>query len=458
MTDNARYFKETAAKIMKLIRQYPYASLTIGTRAALALYEILQTLTILKARNPVLTAALITLPHRIKNESIMGSEQVIEEIIKSMDSPRSTHGEVPVFTSRSSKTVQMLRELDSLNDVIHAMPYDIDILSPEWFKVTQVSLFKTEAPVLLSLTFNKEKKADFNIFMEILEDLQQKGLIRFKDGSVNLTTAGSLLKYKNIFKYIEKSYPSFFKTDRNPLSSSEDVRKYQRGDAYKSLHIRRTLKKAIKRGKNADQISKAEICVKETSPKKRCMVVLALDHSWSMARSKKLQYTKDAAAGLVFAVKKNNDKISLIAFSDNAVTLSQPTRQYDLLIKQITRLRPENETNVTDVFLKSRRIFSTPAGCSLKHLIIITDGIPTSKIEGITRKELENKILTEVAKMRKMKITISVICIRDELEENDFYLANKIASIGRGSFSLVRTEDLLNQMLVDYSDIKSREV
>ena len=97
------------------------------------------------------------------------------------------------------------------------------------------------------------------------------------------------------------------------------------------------------------------------------------------------------------------------------------------------------------------------ASYSIKHLIIITDGIPTSEIEGITRKELENNIMTEAAKMRKMKITISVICIRDELEENDFSLANKIASIGRGSFSLVRTQDLLNQMLADYSGIKLRE-
>jgi hypothetical protein len=60
--------------------------------------------------------------------------------------------------------------------------------------------------------------------------------------------------------------------------------------------------------------------------------------------------------------------------------------------------------------------------------------------------------------MRKIGITISVVCIRDELEENDTALARKIALLGRGYFRLVSTQELLDQLLQDYSDVKLKEI
>ena len=56
--------------------------------------------------------------------------------------------------------------------------------------------------------------------------------------------------------------------------------------------------------------------------------------------------------------------------------------------------------------------------------------------------------------MRKMGITISVICIRDELEENDSSQARRIASLGRGAFKLVNATELMQKTLEDYSNIK----
>ena len=458
MRADDHYYKETVVKIMKLIRHYPSAHLVIGTRAALAFYDLLKALTILKVRDPLVTAALITLPHRIKNGSIIGNEQIIKEIVNSLDTSSLARQNSPMPHLNSAKTIRILRELDGLQDLVHALPYKVDLLSPYWFKVAQASLFKAEMPVLLSQSLNEEKKADFTIYQEILNGLKRRGLISFKAGSVYLTRTGSSAKYKDIFSYTERIYPEFFKIERDYVSHSGDIRKYQQGDKYQSLHVRRTLRNLVRKKINADQVSRRDLYVNKTSANMNCVVTLALDHSWSMARSKKLHYAKDAAAGLVFAVKTNNDKMALIAFSDKAIILSPPTKQYGLLIEQITRLRPENETNIVDTLMKSRTVFSASAGCLLKHLIFITDGIPTSAVQGITRKELENEILSEVRKMRKAGVAISVICIRDELEETDSTLAQKIASMGKGSFSLVSTQDLLNQVLRDYASMKSKEI
>jgi len=458
MRADDHYYKETVVRIMRLIRQYPYAHLVIGTRAALAFYDLLKALTILRVRDPLLTAALITLPHRIKNGSIVGNEQIVKEIVTSLDNSSLDRQNIPMQHLNSAKTMRILRELDGLQDMVHALPYKVDLLSPDWFKVAQVSLFKAEMPVLMSHSLNEEKKADFSIYQRILDDLKRRGLINFRAGSVNLTKTGSIAKYRDIFSNTKRIYPEFLKMERDYLSHSGDTRKYQQGDKYQSLHVRRTLRNLARKKINADQVSRRDLYVNKTSANKNCVVTLALDHSWSMARSKKLHYAKDAAAGLVFAVKTNNDKMALIAFSDKAIIVSPPTKQYGLLIEQITRLRPENETNIVDTLMKSRTVFSAGAGCLLKHLIFITDGIPTSAVQDITRKELEKTILCEVGRLRKAGVAVSVICIRDELEENDSTLARKIASRGKGSFSLVRTQDLLNQVLRDYASMKSKDI
>lgn len=456
---NDTYYRETTAKIMKMIRQYPYTRLVLGTRAALAFYEVFQAMTLLKARNPLLTAALITLPHRVKSESIIDNEKIIREIIESFENNAPEQKkEITAKPLTPSKIVQILRELDSLQDVTYAMPYDINILDPQWFKVGQESLFRPEAPTLMSQTLNEDKKTDFTIFKKILNDLQAKGFIRLKPDGIQFTRMGSMVKYKNIFSYVERTYPKFFSDRWTSSSKSDDDRRFHCGDSYKDLHVRRTLRTLVKKKKDVKQASREDMRIKKILFNKKFMVVLALDHSWSMARSKKIQNVKDSAAGLVFAVKRNRDKIALIAFSDEAVVLSPPTNQHGSLIEKISRLRPEKETNIAEAFIKTRMLFSKTGRDYLKHSIVITDGIPATNCHDVTREELESKIFLEVRKMRKMGITVSVICIRDELEENDTSLARKIASIGKGSFSLVNTHDLLNRILRDYSDIKSGQV
>jgi len=147
---------------------------------------------------------------------------------------------------------------------------------------------------------------------------------------------------------------------------------------------------------------------------------------------------------------------ALIANRDQSSVPSALTkRNRFLLLKARTGLFGFREVQKSRQ-MKSRTVFSASAGCFLKHLIFITDGIPISAVQDITRKELEKEILYEVRKMRRAGVAISVICIRDELEEIDSTLAQKIASMGKGSFSLVRTQDLLNQVLRDYASMKSK--
>jgi Mg-chelatase subunit ChlD len=430
--------------------------LVIGTRAALALYEMMQALTFLQVRQPILTAALITLPHRIRNDTLIDNEQIVREIVESLNNREPYHD----VNNRGKNLlyqmiIKILRELDRLQDMIYAMPYEIDILDSRWFQVSQESLFMAEAPTITAFSSDRDKKADFGIYKSLLDNLQNMGLILIKGRSLKLTRLGSIVKYTEVFNYVKQNYSIFFKNKKHYMSDSTDDRRYQRGDRYKDLHIRRTMRRMIKKGKTNGHVVREVLRSKDRVVKRECILVLALDHSWSMARSGKLQSAKDAAAGLILAVRKNRDQAALISFSDRAVILSHLTTRYELLFEKISSLRPENATNIADALIKTRRIFlSSNNRNSIKYSIIITDGIPTMTGQDVTRKDLESKIIAEVRKMRKMGIIVGVICIRDELEENDTTLARKIASIGRGSFSLVNTQNLLEQILRDYSSVR----
>lgn len=451
--------QQITVQMMTRIRNYPHFHLHIGTRASLAFYEMAQVLTIMKAKDPILSAAMIALPHRVKSDSIMNHEHIIREIVESfVDAATDQKRESDTKSLPSSTIVQILGELDRLQDMVHAMPYEIDILDPYWFKVGRDSLFGSETPTLLAYTITEGKEADFEKYKGLLDDLQQRGLIYLKPGTIKFTRLGSFVKYSKIFSYIQKTYPQFFKVERKYVQPSGDIRKYRRGDRYTTLHVKRTLRNIVKKRKSTHQIMNEDLRMRELSKEKRCLVLLAIDHSWSMARSKKLHYAKEAVAGLVFAAKNNRDQTALIAFSDRARILSLPSKQYGQLLEKLTHLRPENETNIADTLVKSRKIMSSSTGNTLKHLIILTDGIPTSEIDGVTRNQLESQILCESRKLKKMGVRISVVCIRDEFEENDHSLAGKIASIGKGTLSLMRTQDLLNQMLRGYANVKSGSI
>lgn len=445
-------FRETTVRVMNAIRGYPHERLTIGTRASLAFYEVLQSLTLLGAEAPVLTAARITLSHRIRGGSVRSGELIVDDILRVINERREAEGGsedgLPSF-----RVVKILREIDRLQDVVSAMPYEINILDPYWFRAAGDSIFRAEAPTLFAMTIGEDRKADFGLYSLLLDRLQERGLIRTAPDGIKLTGPGSILRFTDVFNYVDQGYQRLFSM-RNDAYPSGDVRRYRHGDGYRDLHVRRTLRHVLRKGNGLEDVSRDDLRMKERPVGRDCVVVLAIDHSWSMARSRKLQYAKDAAAGMVYAAMKNMDLIGCIAFSDEATLLSSPTRRYGHLMGKITHLRPENETNIASVLRRAGMAFSSAGTAPMRHLIIITDGIPTSGSTGVTRRELEGRVMAGLRRIKRPHVTVSVVCIRDELEESDTSLAKMIASAGRGRFHLVNTNELLGQVLRDYSEVR----
>ncbi len=444
-----------AAGVVGRLRKYPFAKIRIGTRAALAMYETMMSLELVGAENPVLMSAMITLPHRLVSDSVIDREGIVREVVAEYLDPQgfsSARAERSVIPAE--RIPEVLKELDALRDMIDSMPYEMDLSSESCFRISRDTLIRAEAPGLFALSLDAKGRPDYERYRRALEELKERGLVRMEDEGVTLTPYGTRVRFKSLLRHTEKQLSHTRARRRMSDSVSADSRKYQRGDRYRDVHIRRTMRHLVKKGRPVSEARAGDLRVKDVPYARQFRLVLAVDHSWSMARSKKLQYAKEAAAGLIYAAAGNRDPVALIGFSDEAVILSRLSRNYPHLLSRIISLRPKNETNISDALAKAAIATRRLGTGGVTHVIVITDGVPTSLDATRTRKNLEDLINAQTERMRKRGITVSVICIRDDLEEASFEQARRIAELGRGSFSLVRAEDLMHQMLSDYSSLE----
>ncbi len=444
-----------AVGVVGRLRKYPFAKIRVGTRAALAMYETMVSLDLVGAENPILTAAMITLPHRLVSDSVIDNERIVREVVAEYLDPHGfSSAEVGRSVVPAESIPAVLKELDALRDMIHSMPYEIDLSSESCFRISRDTLFRAEAPRLFGLSLDTRGRPDYQRYRRALEELKERGLVRVDDEGVTLTPYGTRVRFKNLLGNIEKQLLRTRSRRRMADSVSADSRKYQRGDRYTDLHTRRTMRNLVRKGRPVSEAHAEDLRVKDVARSTQFRLVLAIDHSWSMARSKKLQYAKEAAAGLIYAAAGKRDQVAFIGFSDEAVILSPLSRNYAYLLSRIVLLRPKNETNIGDALRKAAAVIRGSGAAGVSHVIVITDGVPTSLDATRTRKNLGDAINAQTKRMRKRGITVSVLCIRDDLEEATLEQARQIAEVGRGSFNLVRAEDVMHQMLKDYVSLE----
>lgn len=112
-------------------------------------------------------------------------------------------------------------------------------------------------------------------------------------------------------------------------------------------------------------------------------IFLLIDVSWSM-EGNKMQKAKQWAQEFVQRVLSgalNNSgfvsKIWLIKFSSNGTIVQTPTTNYTSLISAIQNLQPWWSTNFGDPINKAKTYFATNDTWFSKHIILLSDGLPT---------------------------------------------------------------------------------
>jgi len=218
----------------------------------------------------------------------------------------------------------------------------------------------------------------------------------------------------------------------------KDYRDYKKGDRYKDLALKRTIKKTIRRGHK--KINKEDLSVFDREARGKVYIIYALDASGSM-KGNKIDLCKKAGIALAYQAINENDKVGLLVFGSEVTNQIRPTSDFDFVLKEIAKIYPKKETDIASTILKSIELF--PDENVTKHLIILTDGMPTIG----ENPEQETVNATSVA--RYAGITVSVIGINLSKEGED--LARSITETGDGNLYIVKNlENLDNIVLEDY--------
>jgi Mg-chelatase subunit ChlD len=274
-----------------------------------------------------------------------------------------------------------------------------------------------------------------------IEAMKDKGLLD-KDGCITdkSITLASLILYTDELDHI---IPKGFIGERvhkklHAYGEKTDTRNHSRSDKYRDIAIRKSLKIAMRR--RHESILPEDLRSYELKKKGQINILYLLDSSGSM-KGKKLETAKKAGIALAYKAIERKDKVGLMVFGHEVKEEIPPTLDFIRLLKNITAVRASRETNIAETINRSINMF--PAGNITKHMLLLTDALPT------VGDKPEKDTLEAVSTAAAAGITISVVGI--QLGKEGKELAEKIAALGGGRLYIVKQlTDLDTIVLEDY--------
>ncbi|MBD3313721.1 VWA domain-containing protein [Candidatus Woesearchaeota archaeon] len=283
-----------------------------------------------------------------------------------------------------------------------------------------------------------------NSLKKNLKELSDDGII---DRKFNITEKGielaSLVMYT---EELDNIIPKGFAGQRMHKKQShyggkEDVKDFRRGDRYKDIALRKSIKTAIRRGHK--DIHDKDLKTFERQSRGQVNIIYALDSSGSM-KGRKIGSCKKAGIALAYKAVSNKDKVGLIVFGEDIKSQVEPTMDFTRLLKEIVRIKASKKTDLVKTIERAVEIF--PDNDATKHLILLTDAMPTAG-------EMPEKETLEAAGIAaNADITISLVGIN--LNKKGEELARKIIEIGKGRlYSIKNLENMDKLVLEDYYSV-----
>jgi len=276
---------------------------------------------------------------------------------------------------------------------------------------------------------------------EKFESMKEKGLLtKYGDITDKGIELAALLLYTEELDSLDAQgfLGEKFSKNQAHYGMPVDVRNYRKGDRYKDIALRSTLKTAIRRQHNV--LFKDDIRVFSREAKGKISIIYGLDASGSM-KGAKIETCKKAGVALAFKALQEKDEVGLIVFGHDIQHSVAPSNDFGLLLKEITKIQPSKETNLAACILHSLELFHVQD--ATKHLLLLTDAMPT------VGENPAQATLEAVEKASAAGITISLIGI--QLDKEGKKLAEKIVQLGRGKLYVVDNLNTLDKIvLMDY--------
>ncbi|HII65956.1 TPA: VWA domain-containing protein [Candidatus Woesearchaeota archaeon] len=270
------------------------------------------------------------------------------------------------------------------------------------------------------------------------QELEHQGLVTGEGNfSEQGVTLASLVLYTEELDHLISHGLAGEKANKEKFlyGAREGVKEFRKGDRYRDIALRKSLKKAIRRSHRT--LAPEDLQSFEKESRGKACIIYALDASGSM-KGKKLEACKKAGIALAYKAISEKDNVGLMVFGSDVKETVEPTQDFMRLLLAITKAKASRETDIAATLQKAIELF--PSGEMTKHLILITDALPTKGAEP------EKLTLEGASKARNAGITVSVIGI--SLDERGKELAQKVSTIGNGRLWVVGESDNYDQIVL----------
>lgn len=224
------------------------------------------------------------------------------------------------------------------------------------------------------------RKSDYSRLQTLIDHIENKEIRQEKSKEFQLhgKAIGWLLK-RLVIRDLNKV--SHHRSKREQIRDKTSVRRYMKGDTYKDISIRHTLKALVSHGKQLKEISSREFRSFEIKQVSNADIVLCIDISESMNHHAKLSYARTAAAGIAKAAIKNGERVGLVVFSNSATIVNRITTKEHEINNALLQIKSHQYTNIGDGIKKARELFLKDKTPHKKQIIIISDGTPNAAPE-----------------------------------------------------------------------------
>jgi len=341
--------KQAQALVVQLVkksREHPEVRRGGSVRASLAVMEIARGYRCIRGkltRNTIKDAAMLALPARItlRPESNKTPEYIVLEIIQEI-----------VFETQSLEYGDPFKKDKPPIGKDQAAEFTKELMG---FQEQQYR-GKTRLKNLHAEFVRKKGKGenvepdnlDYSLLEKKMRDLEAEGIVKFDEigDGYQLQAPAIIFLLKNILKKdLSKTVKS---TRKETATEKTSVRKYMKGDTYRMMSPRHTLRRMIRKGKDVDEISvddnrcfeKASITGKD--------IAVCMDVSESMKEGLKLCYAKLAAAGVAKTAAANKDRVCIVSFSNTADTVCPLSSDLYKISQALLGVQTGKYTNAAD--------------------------------------------------------------------------------------------------------------
>jgi len=464
---------ELIVQLVKKTRAHPDIMRGASVRASLAIIELVRGYKCIRGkltRDELKDASMLSLPTRIKvrPESGKTPKYVILEIIQEV-----------VFGIQSLEYGDPFKKEKPPGKKEPGAEFTKELMD---FQEQQYK-GKTRLKNLHAEFIRKQKQGhavdpedlDYNLLEKKMYDLETEGMLKFDEigDGYQLQSSAIIFLLKNILK---KDFSKTVKsTKKETASEKSSVRKYMKGDTYRMMSPRHTLRRIIRKGKTIDEISVNDIrCFEKVSITGKDIAV-CIDVSESMKEGLKLCYAKLAAAGVAKTAAANKDRVCLVSFSNTAETVCSLSMDLHKISQALLGIQTGKYTNAADAVKTARSLLKKGNATNQKQIIMISDGLPNISPEEelcfqtgdeemenfgisfgaqISNQHFHSEIKTEmqtmfknlnasnaaykeVKKSRRKNIEVSFLYIGSD-DERGITFAKKVARLGNGTFYHVK--------------------